>query len=309
LKVNGQQVIVYEFGPGSAADEASKTVSSDGSSFESDGMVMTVHWIANPHFYLYGNAIILYVGNDEGIGELLDSVATQFAGPKFDLTESGDVDDADESEFTERRAFIEKFSMVSTRSIPAQHSVGVTIMLSNGCEEFKSIDWSLVGREVRIEVLTQVPTAPTPCTLAIACEEQSINIGDKFAAGVEYDMIVNGDRQGTFVGNNAEVAANEGTSEFTSKLATIEKVTLASTRSLPAQHLIGVTIALGGSCETFKSIDWSVDGREVNIEVLTEVPVAPVPCTLAIIYEEQSINISDKYEAGVEYDVIVNGER
>ena len=306
LKVNDQQVLVYEFGPGSAALEASKTVSSDGSSFESDGMVMTVHWIANPHFYLYGNAIILYVGNDEGIGELLDSVATQFAGPKFDLTSGGDVDD---SEFTERLAFIEKYGMVSTRSIPAQHSVGVTIMLSNGCEEFKSIDWSLVGREVRIEVLTQVPTAPTPCTLAIAYEEQSINIGDKFAAGVEYDVIVNGKLQGTFVGNNAEVAANEGTNEFVSGLATIEKVTLASTRSLPAQHLIGVTIALGGSCETFKSIDWSVDGREVNIEVLTETPVAPVPCTLAIIYEEQSINISDKYEAGVEYDVIVNGER
>ena len=310
MKVNGQQVLVYEFGPGSAAEEASRTVSSDGSSFKTaDGLIMSVLWIAPPHFYLFGNAIILYVGEDEGIGELLDSVATQFAGPKFDLTDSGDVDDADDSEFTERLAFIEKFGMISTRSIPAQHSVGVTIMLSNGCEEFKSIDWSLVGREVRIEVLTQVPTGPVACTLAIAYEEQSINIGDKFAAGVEYDVIVNGELQGTFVGNNNEVAANEGTAEFVSQLATIEKVTMASTRSIPAQHLVGVTIALGGSCETFKSIDWSVEGREVNIEVLTEVPLAPVPCTLAIIYEEQSINIGDKYEAGVEYDVIVNGER
>ncbi len=70
-----------------------------------------------------------------------------------------------------------------------------------------------------------------------------------------------------------------------------------------------MTIALGGSCETFKSIDWSVEGREVHIKVLTEVPLVPVPCTLAIIYEEQSINIGGKYEAGVEYDVIVNGER
>jgi hypothetical protein len=306
MKVNGQQVLVYEFGPGSAVTEASKTVSSDGSSFESDGMVMTVQWIANPHFYLYGNAIILYVGDDEGIGGLLDSVATQFAGIKFETTGNDDVDD---SEFTERLAFIEKFGMISTRSIPAQHSVGVTIMLSNGCEEFKSIDWSLVGREVRIEVLTQVPTTPTPCTLAIAYEEQSINIGDKFAAGVEYDVIVNGERQGSFVGNNGQVAANEGTAEFVSRLATIEKVTMASTKSIPAQHLVGVTIALGGSCEAFKSIDWSVEGREVHIKVLTEVPLVPVPCTLAIIYEEQSINIGGKYEAGVEYDVIVNGER
>ena len=198
MKVNGQQVLVYEFGPGSAATEVSETVSSDGATFtNADGTVMSVLWIAPPHFYLYGNAIILYVGNDEGIGELLDSVATQFAGKKFEVT--GD-DDADDSEFTERLAFIEKFGLISTRSIPAQHSVGVTIMLSNGCEGFKSIDWSLVGREVRVEVLTQVPTGPMACTLAIGYEEQSINIGDKYEAGVEYDVIVNGERQGTFVG-------------------------------------------------------------------------------------------------------------
>ena len=307
LKINGVAVQIYEFAPGTSAKEASESVSADGTSIvTADGMAMSAMWIAPPHWYLFGNAIILYVGNDEGIGELLDSVATQFAGTKFEVAGNDDVDD---SEFTERLAFIEKFGMISTRSIPAQHSVGVTIMLSNGCEKFKSIDWSLVGREVRIEVLTQVPTGPMACTLAIAYEEQSINIGDKFAAGVEYDVIVNGELQGSFVGNNAEVAANEGTAEFVSQLATIEKVTMASTRSLPAQHLVGVTVALGGSCETFKSIDWSVEGREVNIEVLTEVPLAPVPCTLAIIYEEQSINIGDKYEAGVEYDVIVNGER
>ena len=141
MKVNGEQVLVYEFGPGSAAVEASKTVSSDGPSFKTaDGLVMSVMLIAPPHFYLFGNAIILYVGNDEGIGELLDSVATQFAGSKFEVTGNDDVDD---SEFIERLAFIEKFGIISTRSIPAQHSVGVTIMLSNGCEEFKSIDWSV----------------------------------------------------------------------------------------------------------------------------------------------------------------------
>jgi len=91
MKVNGQQVFIYEFGPGSAAVEASKTVSSDGATFTTaDGLVMSVLWIAPPHFYLFGNAIILYVGNDEGIGRLLNSVATQFAGSKFETTGSGD---------------------------------------------------------------------------------------------------------------------------------------------------------------------------------------------------------------------------
>jgi hypothetical protein len=52
----------------------------------------------------------------------------------------------------------------------------------------------------QIEVLTQVPTAPVPCTPAIIYDDQSINIGSDFEAGVEYDVFVNGERQGTFIG-------------------------------------------------------------------------------------------------------------
>mgnify|MGYP001216836023 CR=1 FL=1 len=39
--------------------------------------------------------------------------------------------------------------------------------------------------------------------------------------------------------------------------------------------------------------------------MLTQLPTAPVPCTLAIIHEDQSINIGSDFEAGVEYGVIV----
>ena len=70
-----------------------------------------------------------------------------------------------------------------------------------------------------------------------------------------------------------------------------------------------MTIALGGSCEKVERIDWNVEDREVIVDVTTKVPTAPVPCTLAIIYEDQSVNIGSDYEKGVEYDVIVNGER
>ena len=55
-----------------------------------------------------------------------------------------------------------------------------------------------------------------------------------------------------------------------------------------------MTIALGGSCEEFAGLDWRVEGREVIIDVTTKVPTAPVPCTLAIIYEDQSVNIGDE---------------
>jgi hypothetical protein len=136
------------------------------------------------------------VGNDAGIGELLGSVGDQFAGGEYIEVNIGD----EGSGFATQPATIENVSIASTRSIPAQHMIAVTIALGGSCETFNSIDWSVEGREVNIEVLTQVPTALVPCTLAIIYESQSINIGDDFEAGVEYDVIVNGERQGTFFG-------------------------------------------------------------------------------------------------------------
>lgn len=198
LKVNGVAIQIYEFAPGTAAVEASMTVSADGTSIvTTDGMAMSVFWVAPPHWYLYGNSIILYVGSDLDIADLLDSVATQFAGSEFEPTTDLEQD---EDEFTVKLATIEKVSIASTRSIPAQHLVAVTILLSNGCEEFNSIDWTVEGREVHIAVQTQVPSAPMMCTLSTAYEDHSINIGSEFEAGVEYDVFVNGERQGTFFG-------------------------------------------------------------------------------------------------------------
>ena len=199
IKVNGVGVQVYEFAPGTSAEEASESVSTDGTTITNpDGSAMSALWIAAPRWYLFGNSIVLYVGDDAGIGALLDSVAGKFAGSDFaDAgTGTGEVD----SEFTTRLAQIERVGIASTRSIPAQHMIGVTIALGGSCEKFKAIDWSVEGREVHIEVTTQVPMAPVPCTLAIIYEDQSINIGSDFEVGIEYDVIVNGERQGTFFG-------------------------------------------------------------------------------------------------------------
>jgi len=197
MKVNGQQVLVYSFAPGTSAERASETVSNNGSSFTlEDGSVMTVHWVANPHFYLYGNAIILYVGDDVEIGELLGSIGDQFAGNDFDEVNIGDEGNG----FATKQATIASVSIASTRSIPAQHMIGVTMALGGSCETFNSIDYSVEGREIHVEVLTQVPTALVPCTLAIIHEDQSINIGSDFEAGVEYTVFVNGEQQGSFLG-------------------------------------------------------------------------------------------------------------
>jgi hypothetical protein len=160
---------------------------------------MTVHWIANPHWYLFGNAIILYIGDDAEIGSLLGSIGDQFSGVEYEASDSGD-DDGINAEFTSKLGTIENVSIASTRSIPAQHMIVVTIALGGSCETFKSITKTVEDREVHMEVLTEVPAAPMPCTLAIIYDDQSINIGSDFEAGVEYDVIVNGERQGSFFG-------------------------------------------------------------------------------------------------------------
>jgi hypothetical protein len=199
MKINGVGVQIFQFAPGTSAEKASEGVSLGGTTIVNpDGSAMNVLWIAPPHWYLFGNSIILYVGNDAETGELLDSVAGKFTGRDFENAGS-DTGDED-SEFTTRMAQIERVTIASTRSIPAQHLIGVTIALGGSCEKFEAIDWSVEGREVQIRVTTQVPTAPVSCTLAIIYEDQSINIGSDFEKGVEYDVIVNGERQGTFVG-------------------------------------------------------------------------------------------------------------
>ncbi|MCZ6539866.1 MAG: hypothetical protein O6922_08595 [Chloroflexi bacterium] len=202
IKVNGQSVQIYSFAPGTSAEKASESVSASGSTIVNpDGSAMSVLWIAPPHFYLFGNSIILYVGTDPGIGALLISVASKFAGRDFEDLPGGSAGGDDE--YSIRSAQIEAVRMASTRSIPAQHLISMTIALGGSCEKFDAIDWRVEGREVIIDVTTRVPTAPVPCTLAIIYEDQSVNIGSDYEEGVEYDVIVNGERAGTFVGEGS----------------------------------------------------------------------------------------------------------
>ncbi len=193
LKVNGERVVIFDFAPGDSAEKASETVSNDGTSFTNeDGSVMSVRWIAPPHFYLYGNSIVHYVGSDESVIDLLDSTLTKFAGDGVDAEPSDD--------WVYKKAVVEQVLIASTRSIPAQHNLNITVQLANGCEEIDSYQWHLEGELVIAEVTTRVPAGPVACTLAISYSDITMSLGADFKAGVEYDVIVNGERQGSFFG-------------------------------------------------------------------------------------------------------------
>lgn len=193
LKVNGERVVIFEFAPGTSAEKASATVSSDGTSFKNeDGSIMSVRWIAPPHFYLFGNSIVHYVGSDASVIDLLDSTLTKFAGDGVSAVVTDD--------WVYKKAVVEQVQIMSTRSIPAQHNLSITIQLANGCEEIGEYDWHIEGELVIVEITTKVPAEPMPCTLAIGYSDIGISLGAEFKAGVEYDVIVNGERQGSFFG-------------------------------------------------------------------------------------------------------------
>jgi len=77
LKVNGADVQVFEYESTEAMEEDVAQVAPDGGSI---GTTM-VTWVATPHFYKSGRALILYVGDDATILDLLKgALGEQFAG-------------------------------------------------------------------------------------------------------------------------------------------------------------------------------------------------------------------------------------
>ena len=76
VRVNGEDVQVFEYTDAAAASTEAALVSQDGDSVGTS----TVSWVATPHFHR-GRLIVPYVGDDIGVFEVLeDVVGPQFAG-------------------------------------------------------------------------------------------------------------------------------------------------------------------------------------------------------------------------------------
>jgi hypothetical protein len=69
LTVNGAEVQVYEFPDEAARQTAQETINATGNIIGS----MTVDWMEEPHFFGAGRLIVLYVGDDQAILDLLSA--------------------------------------------------------------------------------------------------------------------------------------------------------------------------------------------------------------------------------------------
>ena len=86
LTVNGERISAYEFGSAEEADAGGEGVSASGSSIvttfaDGTGISTNVSWIESPHFYKAGKLIVLYVGCDGDVIDVLqETMGPQFAG-------------------------------------------------------------------------------------------------------------------------------------------------------------------------------------------------------------------------------------
>ncbi len=76
VKVNGQDIQVFEYPDAATAASDAAQVAPDGGSV---GTSM-VTWMAPPHFYRSGRLIVLYVGCDATVLSALTALGPQFAG-------------------------------------------------------------------------------------------------------------------------------------------------------------------------------------------------------------------------------------
>jgi hypothetical protein len=77
IKVNGQDVQVYAFDTAQAMEAAAAQVAPDASSI---GTTMPT-WTSDPHFFKAGQLLVLYVGQDQKIIDILSGAfGPQFAG-------------------------------------------------------------------------------------------------------------------------------------------------------------------------------------------------------------------------------------
>ena len=77
FKVNGEDVQLFEYNDNAAAKAEAALVSLDGSSIGTS----LPFWVAPPHFYKAGRIIVLYVGENIAVMDVLKSaLGAQFAG-------------------------------------------------------------------------------------------------------------------------------------------------------------------------------------------------------------------------------------
>jgi hypothetical protein len=230
ILINGHRVDAWVFAPGSSAWDAAHGVAESGYSIAlPDGTVVNPFWVSTPHFYLFGNSIVLYVGLDEEVLAALDQAAYKFAGPDADPLDKpiptepdggigggatppdGDPDRPVSDEplpaddvVVVPAPVISVGEVGASKSLPPQYFISVRTSQPDGCYKDTGYEVKIEGTTVHVTVSNTVPAYLTVvlCMMIYGETDQTVKLGtgEDFETGVEYTVIVNGEVERTFVG-------------------------------------------------------------------------------------------------------------
>ncbi len=179
FKVNGEEVQLFEYSSQSEAEAQAALVSPDGSTI---GTSMPF-WVAPPHFYKAGKIIVLYIGENTTILDLLESVlGAQFAG---------------RGEILINLAPIEEVRVSIAESFPVQVFVYIRGGLADACTTLHGVKTERSGSAINILVTTQRPKGAI-CAQVYSMFEENVALGSDFTPGETYTVNVNDASQVNF---------------------------------------------------------------------------------------------------------------
>ncbi len=180
IKVNGEDVQVFEYSDQSTAEAEAALVSPDGSSIGTS----LPFWVAPPHFYKAGRIIVLYVGENEAVMDVLESVlGAQFAG---------------RVEMEISLAPIEEVRVNIAESFPVQVFVYIKGGLADACTTLHEVTTERSGNAIIIQVTTQRPKDAV-CAQVYSTFEENVALGSDFTPGETYIVTVNDAKPVTFI--------------------------------------------------------------------------------------------------------------
>ena len=82
VKLNNADIQIYEYDSNNLMSNEAKQISSDGSSVKTaSGSITQIDWNSTPHFYSTGRIMVIYIGTDSQVINILTNIlGTQFAG-------------------------------------------------------------------------------------------------------------------------------------------------------------------------------------------------------------------------------------
>ncbi|MBI4220973.1 MAG: hypothetical protein HY682_12570, partial [Chloroflexi bacterium] len=292
LKVNGQDVQVFEYRSVSAAEEEAGKVSPDGTTIGQS----SVMWASTPHFYRQANTIVLYVGDDVSVFVALQrGLGQQFAGHDNAVTQTIKVP-----------APIDDVAIELRERAPLSYVAVVQSGLPNSCVKFGNFDVQRDGNRFVITVSNITPTDPIrACLQVYGTVNTVITLPGPFEEGAAYEVEVNGKASTFIAGQETADAGN-----FKTVPAPIEEVSVAVLESFPVQYRLIVKSGLPNACVSFDGYAVQREGDLVRVTVTNKEPAEPAICAQVYKTVDTVINLGTgtDYEKGKTITVDVNGK-